>query len=399
MAAGKVTTGVKIDGSLWLVPPDEDTTESTTTTSTTTTVAPDNNDDSTTTTTETTTEATTTTVATTTEATTTTATTTTDATTETTTRTYSSSGGGGGGSSRSKTTTTTTTEATTEVTTDADVEPTTSAVVSKLEVNPPVDEVRGDHGFVDLGNYGWADEAINSLYKLGIINGIDETHYGPALGCKRGDFAIIINNCLGLDMEPTKNFDDNVDPSKYYYDACRVGYTAGVLSGYGDNTYKPEKYCSREEMFVLVAKTLELLGEDVTSTDLSVNEKYNDAEDIAWWAAPYCAFLTDNGIIGGTAAGNAEPKRNINRAEMAVMMYKDYQYVVSKYGKLLEVADDVTADETEATDTAVDEEESTEDTTAESTLINGRGKSKIRVNSDTTTSTSSDDESDEETEE
>jgi hypothetical protein len=398
MAAGKVTSGVALDSALVFGPEKADTT-------TTTTVA--SPDDDKTTTVDTTTEATTTTVADkTTEATTaatadktTEATTTTvsaDATTETTTVRRSSGGGGGGSSSRKSTTTTT--EATTEATTDADTEVTSKTYVdvdgNAFGLNIPTEYVRGDNNFVDLGNYDWAAEAINNLYKLGIINGTSDEYYSPALGCKRGDFAIIINNMLGLSLEPTKNFDDNADPSKYYYNACRVGYTAGILSGYGDNNYKPEKYCSREEMFVLVAKTLEFLGEDVTSTDLSVNDKYNDVDSISWWSAPYCAYLTDMGIIGGTAAGNAEPKRDINRAEMAVMMYKDYQFIVNKYGKAIEqAAEDATADDESEDATAEGAEtveESTEETTAAVTY--GRGKTKIRVNSDATTTTDSSDE-------
>jgi hypothetical protein len=148
-------------------------------------------------------------------------------------------------------------------------------------------------------------------------------------------------------------------------------------------------------MFVLVAKTLEFLGEDVTSTDLSVNDKYNDVDSISWWSAPYCAYLTDMGIIGGTADGNAEPQRDINRAEMAVMMYRDYQFIVDKYGKTLtQAAEDVTSDDEEVSEDTTAEgdedatvEESTEETTA--AVVYGRGKSKIRV-ADTTTSTSTD---------
>jgi hypothetical protein len=407
MSTGKVTKGVNLGGSLVLVPADEDTT--------TTTVAPTPTPDDTTTTTETASETTTADTTTTTEAPTTTTTTapvttTTDATTETTTVYVSSgsshSGGGGGG----RTTTTTTTEATTEATTavvEDDTEATTSKVSDiKDHLNINTEDVRENPGFTDLGGYGWAEDDINALYRLGLLDGIGNNLYGPALGCKRGDFAILINNILGLDIEPTKNFDDNADPSKYYYNACRVGYTAGILSGYGDNNYKPEKYCSREEMFVLVAKTLEFLGEDVTSTDLSVNDKYNDVESISWWSAPYCAFLTDNGIIGGTAAGNAEPQRNINRAEMAVMMYRDYQYIVNKYGKSLmntvaeaeeETIDNgeyVDADDSDAT---VDEtsEENTDEAT-ESTVSYGRGKSTVRTS--TATSTVPEDTEDEEEE-
>ena len=319
-----------------------------------------------------------------------TTTTTTEASSETTTKRTSGGGGGGGGGGASvkKTTAATTevTEETTEATTSKVVEGSTEATTNKIvvdndgninivtpdgtevKVNVPKDVVNSDVDFSDLGNYGWAKDYINKLAELGIVTGTEDGIYSPELGCKRGDFAILINRTLGLQVTPTKNFSDN-EEGKYYYNDVRMGYTAGILSGYGDNTYKPEKYCNRDEMFVLVAKTLEYLGVDVTSTPTSVNNKYNDVADVAWWSAPYLAFLTQEGIVTGSSNGNVEPKKNINRAEMAVMMYKDYEYVKDYVDGLVKDAATTTTEET-TEETTVDESASTTaETTTETTTV------------------------------
>lgn len=310
----------------------------------------------------------------------TTTTTTTEASSETTTKRTSGGGGGGGGGASVKKTTTTT-EATTEETTSKVVEGSTEETTNKIvigdngevkivtpdgtevKVNIPKDVVNSDVNFSDLGNYGWAKDYINKLAELGIVTGTEDGIYSPELGCKRGDFAILINRTLGLDVTPTKNFSDN-EEGKYYYNDVRMGYTAGILSGYGDNTYKPEKYCNRDEMFVLVAKTLEYLGVDVTSTPTSVNNKYSDVADVAWWSAPYLAFLTQEGIVTGNASGNVEPKKDINRAEMAVMMYKDYEFVRDYVDGLVKDAATTTTEET-TEETTVDESASTTETTTD----------------------------------
>ena len=227
-----------------------------------------------------------------------TTTTTTEASSETTTKRTSSGGGGGGGGGASvKKTTAATTEVTEETTSkvvEGSTEATTNQIVisdngevkivtpdgTEVKVNVPKDVVNSDVNFSDLGNYGWAKDYINKLAELGIVTGTEDGIYSPELGCKRGDFAILINRTLGLQVTPTKNFSDN-EEGKYYYNDVRMGYTAGILSGYGDNTYKPEKYCNRDEMFVLVAKTLEYLGVDVTSNTTSVNNKYYEDADEA----------------------------------------------------------------------------------------------------------------------
>jgi hypothetical protein len=295
-----------------------------------------------------------------------------DTTTETSTKGSNSSSGGGG------TKKTTTTEATTEATTakvEASTEATTAAAKdfkvdadgnivfttpdgNEVKVNVKTDVIDPDVTYDDIvGKY--YEPYVLALAKRGIISGTGNNMYSPELPCKRADFAILINNTLGLETTITKNFDDNTNPEKYYYNDVRMGYSAGILSGYGDNNYKPENYCTREEMFVLVAKTLEYLGVDVTSTSESVLNKYADKADISWWSSPYCAFLTDAGIITGSN-GNIEPDRYINRAEMAVMMYKDYEYIVNYIDELKAKAAAAAVEEEEETTI----EESTEATTA-----------------------------------
>ena len=233
------------------------------------------------------------------------------------------------------TTTTTTVETTTEATTgnidipSKDDKPVVIDPDNGISINPPTNKDENFKGFNDIENYPWAKDSINKLAELGIISGIADGSYGPALPCKRGDFAILINKTLGIKVSSTaKNFADNVDSSKYYYNDLIVGYNAGILSGYGDNNYKPEQYCTREEMAVLIAKSFEWLGNDVTSVDQSINNKYSDVSNISWWSAPYVAYLTDKGIMNGNTDGTLLPKNYINRAEMAVMMSKVYDYAL-----------------------------------------------------------------------
>lgn len=288
---------------------------------------------------------------------------TTDAATETTTRRPSQgSGGGGGGGGGGKPQVTTTTEATTETTTDEEAPDV--VINDNTTIKVPTEKDPDFTGFTDLGNYPWAEDSINKLAELGIISGIGDGQYGPALPCRRADFAILINRTLGVSVNSmTKNFYDNEDQSKYYYNDVRIGYNAGILSGYGDNNYKPEQYCTREEMAVLVAKTFEWLGNDVTSTDLSVNNKYTDVDNISWWSAPYVAYLTDMGVLNGNADGTLLPKNYINRAEMAVMMSKVYDYALDLVQSM--TTTEATTEET-TEETTVDES-STETTTEAAT--------------------------------
>jgi hypothetical protein len=344
----------------------ETTTTTTTeeTTETTTAVVDESTEATTEESTETTTEATTET--------------TTATTTETTTKKKSSSGGGSGSGSSSKKASTVV-ESTDKSSPnrndnkDTDKNNTTVAGPSFTVVNasgkevkiaPPVNTVNSNVAFNDISTRPWATSAINKLAKYGIISGVSETSFAPDAYSKRADFVIMITKTLGLTGTPSTNFTD-VYAGKYYYNAVGLGYEAGIVSGYGDGTFGPEKFCTREEMMVLIAQTYQFLGADI-SADESVLDKYADKDSISTWARPYVAYLTEAGVATGTGS-NIEPKVYITRAQMAVMIEKVYDYVVelaydAEAAAKAEEAETVTEEETseETTETV---EESTEVTT------------------------------------
>ena len=250
---------------------------------------------------------------------------TTDATTETTTTARRSGGGssssaasgGGGGSVRKSTTTTTVAEDETEQTT-ADVEDTTVEDVTEPDTEATTEETPAGTLFNDISGKPWAEEAINALAELGIINGVAEGTFAPEANCKRADFAIMLAKVCGLEGTATSNFDD-VEVGKYYYNYVGLAKEAGIVKGYGDGNFGPEKFCTRAELMVMVANALSVTGIDITA-DESVLAQFSDEADIPAWARPYVAFLVENGIVSGSN-GEIRPNVNITRAEVAVIMY------------------------------------------------------------------------------
>lgn len=272
-------------------------------------------------------------------------------------------GGGGGGSSSSLTKSSTTT-------TESSVEPTTSSrntdlgegsftVTGKnnqpVVIKPPT-ATKSVDDFTDVPKSHWAYDSIMKLAELGIVNGVGDNMYAPSAPCKRADFIIMINNTLGITGTAKFNFSD-VAANKYYYNPVGVAYEIGIASGYGDDTFKPENYCTREEMMVLVAKTFEFLGETVTTTSQDNLSVFADRDDISWWAAPYTAYLVEEGMVKGTGA-NFEPKVYMNRAQLAVL-------IAQVYDKVVAMAEEKGVSAEEVVDEIVDEATEEELTTAD----------------------------------
>ncbi len=281
-----------------------------------------------------------------------------DKTTESTTagtnsgsKTGGNTGGGGGGGSSARLTTSA--AATTE--TEKATEKTTSSAPDTETITVP--DVSSDSMFDDISNKPWAEEAINALASMGIVNGTGYRTFTPDANCKRADFAIMLVKLLGIEGTATDNFDD-VAEGKYYYNFVGLAKEAGIVNGYGDGNFGPENFCTREELMVMVANALASTGVDITA-DQSVLDKFGDAADIADWAKPYVAFLAANSVVNGSN-GNIDPKADITRAEVAVIMYN----VKNAFGFGAEEEPAVVEEETEET-TEEASEETSEETTEE----------------------------------
>ncbi len=264
-------------------------------------------------------------------------------------------GGGGGTSSRIAQTTNAATE------TEEATEKTTSDTEDITETTPEVNENEGM--FDDISDKPWAEEAINALANMGVINGTGYRTFSPDAKCKRADFVIMLVKLLGIEGTAKDNFDD-VSADKYYANYVGLAKEAGIVNGYGDGNFGPEKFCTREELMVMVANAIAATGID-NAADVTVLDKFNDAGNIADWAKPYVAFLVDNGVVNG-ANGNIDPKNDITRAEVAVIMYN----VKNAFGfgaeEEPEVVEEVSEETSEEASEAA-EGETVEETTVEET--------------------------------
>ena len=171
-------------------------------------------------------------------------------------------------------------------------------------------------GFVDLGNHGWAEDAIYTLKNRGIINGISATEFAPEANIKRGDFILILTRMLGVNNEFTDNFAD-VPADSYYYNAIGSAKAAGIATGDGTN-FMPEDSITRQDLITLAYRAFENAGYITTTEDTSSLDAFGDKDLIDDYAISAMASMVKQGIIQGSD-GNVNPKGNATRAEVAVM--------------------------------------------------------------------------------
>jgi hypothetical protein len=198
----------------------------------------------------------------------------------------------------------------------------TGADASAVTSDPANETVTKQHHFddVDETHYSWALEAVDALAEQNVINGIADRIYAPAANIKRGDFMLMLVRAYGINDAFTDNFPD-VPQSSYYYNAIGSAKVQGIAQGYPDGKFHPTDAISRQDMMVLIDRTLQQIGKPLprgSESDISI---FSDRDKISSYARDSVAALVKSGIIQGSGT-DVNPSAYTTRAEMAVALYR-----------------------------------------------------------------------------
>ncbi len=172
--------------------------------------------------------------------------------------------------------------------------------------------------FYDVGEgYRWAYHAIDYLATLNVARGTDQYLFEPERSITRADFALLLYRAYDMTGYASGQYFADVKPEDYYADAVLATRNLGIAKG-EDGYFYPKKSLTRQDAAVMLERTLEAAGIQLTQGSLA---GYSDAASVKFYAQEAVGKLTQAGIIGG-ASGKVRPTDTISRAEMAVMLYR-----------------------------------------------------------------------------
>lgn len=177
----------------------------------------------------------------------------------------------------------------------------------------------------DVAEGHWAYNAVEYCYNKGIVGGISATEYGPDYPIRRADFMLMLYGAVGKPPVTAGCDFTDINSSDYYYTALSWGQKAGLASGTGDGAYSPNANITREQAFTILRQAMPLLGKECPTGSLSVLDQFADKDLIADYAKGHTATLVAQGVVSGKGDG-IDPKGNLTRAEMAVLLHKLITY-------------------------------------------------------------------------
>ena len=164
----------------------------------------------------------------------------------------------------------------------------------------------------------WANKEITGCVKWGILN-LKNGKFNPDELVTRSDFNSALLRALGhptSTLSPENKFSD-VDSSRKDYSDILLSESIGLIYGYTDGTFKPDKVINKSE----TASIISHITKDVTST--SALNAFADKNDVPAWAKRQYAKTIDLGVyVNYPDEKYLLPVKELNRAEAAVLLYK-----------------------------------------------------------------------------
>lgn len=136
-----------------------------------------------------------------------------------------------------------------------------------------------DQGFTDISDVdAEAQDAINVLAEIGVVQGKTTTAYAPFENIRRDQMASFINRLQGYIQEElggdaggfvqASNHFPDVDSGNVHNDNIHALYGVGIVEGFGDGTYGPGKQVTRQQMSLFIMRHFEVNVNDGVLTSL-----------------------------------------------------------------------------------------------------------------------------------
>lgn len=175
--------------------------------------------------------------------------------------------------------------------------------------------------FEDVPDGYWASCDINKLTENNVIAGYPDRTYKPNLPVSRAEMATLAVKGFNLNDDVTcaGNIFKDVPQSHWANKTIAKAVSNGLMTGYPNNTFKPNQPISRAEAFAIMAKGINCPMDECKAEEILNN--YCDGNTVPAWAKiPVAKVLDNGGISEFPDPQQISPNKDASRAEIASML-------------------------------------------------------------------------------
>ncbi|MGB9920579.1 MAG: S-layer homology domain-containing protein [Moorellales bacterium] len=171
--------------------------------------------------------------------------------------------------------------------------------------------------FADTAGH-WAEGEILSLARAGILFGYPDGTFRPDRPVTRAELAALLTRVLGLEVVPDRqpHFRDAAQIPVWARATVAAAQSRGLVGGFPDGSFRPQAALTRLELACFLARAA---GRD-DRIEISGALPFADAAEIPAWAGEEVAAAYVGGLLRGREDGSFAPRVPASRAEVAVAL-------------------------------------------------------------------------------
>ena len=199
-------------------------------------------------------------------------------------------------------------------------EDTTPSTEETTPTEPTPTEPEFEYVFPD----DWRRAPLMFVVEHGIFIGDTNGDLRPADTMTRAELATVLVRMLGLTKEGDVSAFTDLNPNSWYYPYIAKAYAAGLFNGITETIMAPDDPLTRQQAFAVLCRAFGIYTADQTAYTV-----FTDADRISNYAKGHVSAMYLKGIVRGYKDGSLCPLNNINRAEIAQLLYGIFDDIVT----------------------------------------------------------------------
>jgi hypothetical protein len=168
----------------------------------------------------------------------------------------------------------------------------------------------------------WASKEITSWVQKGLMKGYEDGSFKPNKSITRAEFAALVNRTFDFKEKSARTYSD-IKSTAWYKTEIQKADAAGYMTGYEDGTFRPNQSISRQEVAAVLSRIYEL--------EPNSNETSRYKDRFAAWSQNHIGAVSALEYMTGYPDGYFQPIKPITRAEAVVTLDRS-QASIHTYG-------------------------------------------------------------------
>ncbi len=192
-----------------------------------------------------------------------------------------------------------------------------SAITSPYIVAVKPDGGDSDLAFTDISGH-WAADFINALAKQGLISGFKDGSFKPDEKMTRAQYAALLVKAFNPTAKRDATQFNDVAKDYWAKDVIQQAYRGEFVSGFPNNTFRPNENVQKVQVLVSVVNGLGL-----STSDPNALNTYDDRNAIPDYAKDEVTTATKKQIVVNyPQIKQLNPTKDATRAEVVAMIYQ-----------------------------------------------------------------------------